>query len=174
MTKTAENLKAAFAGECQAHHRYLAFAQRAADEYHEGVYKLLRAMAETETIHALKHLRHLKGVGTTRENLAAAVSEEVRGVKERYPKMIAEARDEGEKGAEITLTHAMEAEKAKQALLRQALEDPDGFPVQDYYLCQACGFIAAEAAPGRCPVCGSVDDAFYRAFSETDRGIPNL
>jgi rubrerythrin len=40
MSKTTENLKAAFAEESQANRRYLAFAQRAADEYKEGIYKL--------------------------------------------------------------------------------------------------------------------------------------
>ena len=40
MSKTKENLKEAFAGESQAYQRYLSYAQRAADEYKEGIYKL--------------------------------------------------------------------------------------------------------------------------------------
>lgn len=174
MSKTQENLQTAFAGESQANRRYLAFAQRAADEYKEGVYKLFRAIAEGETIHALKHLQHMKAVKSTEENIREAMSGEMHEFKSMYPGMIADAKAEGEKGAEITLTHAMEVEKVHHELLQKALDDPDNFPVQDYYICRACGYIATEKAPATCPVCGAVESAFYRAFSESERGVPNL
>jgi rubrerythrin len=174
MSKTQKNLMAAFAGESQANRRYLAFAQRAADEYKEGVYKLFRAIAEGETIHALKHLQHMKAVRSTAENIREAMSGEMHEFTTMYPQMIADAREEGAKGAEITLTHAMEVEKVHHELLQQALDDPDGFPVQEYYICRACGYIAAGKAPAKCPVCGAVESAFYRAFSGTEAGIPNL
>ena len=70
MGKTEENLKEAFSGESQANRKYLAFAQRAADEYKEGIYKLFMAVAEAETIHAHRHLSHLKGIKNTKENFA--------------------------------------------------------------------------------------------------------
>lgn len=57
MSKTEKNLKEAFAGESQANRKYLAFAQRAEDEFLHGVAKLFRAVAEAETVHAHKHLR---------------------------------------------------------------------------------------------------------------------
>jgi len=56
MSETANNMKEAFAGESQAYQRYLAFAQRAADEYMEGVYKLFQAVAASEKIHACGHV----------------------------------------------------------------------------------------------------------------------
>ena len=174
MSKTQNNLMTAFAGESQANRRYLAFAQRAADENMEGVYKLFRAIAEGETIHALKHLQHMKAVRSTKENIQEAMSGESHEFTTMYPQMVADAKAEGQRGAEITLTHAMEVEKVHHALLQQALDDPDGFPVQDYYICRACGYIAANQAPERCPVCGAVEGAFYSAFSETERGVPNL
>lgn len=174
MSKTQKNLMAAFAGESQANRRYLAFAQRAADEYKEGVYKLFRAIAEGETIHALKHLQHMKAIRSTRENIQEAMAGEMHEFTTMYPQMIADAREEGAKGAEITLTHAMEVEKVHHELLQKALDDPDNYPVQDYYICRACGYIATQKAPAKCPVCGAVETAFYRAFSETQKGIPNL
>jgi rubrerythrin len=174
MSKTEKNLKLAFTGESQANRKYLAFAQRAADEVKEGVYKLFLAVAEGETIHALKHLRHMKGVGSTKENLEEALSGELHEFKTMYPEMIEDARKEGEKGAEITLGHAMEVEKVHHELFRKALENLDDFPVQDYYICPACGYVEAVAPPDTCPVCGAVKKAFYRAGSQTDRGIPNL
>ena len=174
MSKTEKNLQAAFAGESQANRRYLAFAQRAADEHKEGIYKLFRAIAEGETIHALKHLQHMKAVNGTKENIQEAMSGEMHEFKQMYPQMIADAREEGAQGAEITLRHAMEVEKVHHALLLQALEQLDDFPVQDYYICRACGYIAPRQAPQRCPVCGAVESAFYRALSESERGVANL
>jgi len=174
MSKTEKNLQDAFAGESQANRRYLAFAQRAADEYKEGVYKLFRAIAEGETIHALKHLQHLKVVKGTRENIQEAMSGEMHEFTKMYPQMIADAEEEGNKGAEITLRHAMEVEKVHHELLQQALDQLDNFPVQDYYICRACGYIAPREAPQRCPVCGAVQSSFYEALSESERGVPNL
>jgi len=174
MSKTEKNLQDAFAGESQANRRYLAFAQRAADEYKEGVYKLFRAIAEGETIHALKHLQHLKAVKGTRENIQEAMSGEMHEFTQMYPQMIADAEEEGNKGAEITLRHAMEVEKVHHELLQQALDQLDSFPVQEYYICRACGYIAPREAPQRCPVCGAVQSSFYEAFSESERGVPNL
>lgn len=73
MAKTKNNLKEAFAGESLAYQRYLAYAQRAADEYREGVYKLFQAVAESERIHARRHLSYLKGIRTTADNLREAI-----------------------------------------------------------------------------------------------------
>jgi rubrerythrin len=55
LTKTDENLKAAFAGESQANRKYLAFAKAADAEGFPQIAKLFRAAAEAETIHALNH-----------------------------------------------------------------------------------------------------------------------
>ena len=55
MSKTEKDLMDAFAGESQANRKYLAYSQRAEDEFLHGVAKLFRAIAEAETIHAIKH-----------------------------------------------------------------------------------------------------------------------
>lgn len=69
---TESNLKDAFAGESQANRKYLAFSKKAREEGFEQIARLFRAAAESETIHALNHLRIL-GVGDTKKNLADAV-----------------------------------------------------------------------------------------------------
>lgn len=56
-------------------------------------------------------------------------------------------------------------EKVHHELLRKALEDPEKFPVQDYFVCNACGYIAAGEPPDPCPVCGAVRKAFYSVIS---------
>jgi rubrerythrin len=48
-SKTASNLKEAFAGESQANRRYLAFAEQAETQGFPQVAKLFRAAAEAET-----------------------------------------------------------------------------------------------------------------------------
>ena len=69
MTKTDENLKAAFAGESQANRMYLAFAKKAEEEGFPQIAKLFKAAAEAETVHALNHLKVMGQVKSTTDNL---------------------------------------------------------------------------------------------------------
>ena len=52
---TAESLKAAFAGESQAHIRYLIFADVAEKEGKRNLARLFRAIAYAEQVHAIRH-----------------------------------------------------------------------------------------------------------------------
>ncbi|MCK5562975.1 rubrerythrin family protein, partial [Candidatus Bathyarchaeota archaeon] len=49
---TEDNLKSAFAGESQAHMRYLIFANKAEQEGFPNVARLFRAIAYAEQLHA--------------------------------------------------------------------------------------------------------------------------
>ncbi len=162
MPKTENNLREAFAGESQAYQRYLAYAQRAADEYKDGIYKLFHAVAASEKIHAQRHLSYMKNIKTSAENLQEAMAGEMHEFKTMYPKMIAEAKAEKDNGPEISFSHASEVEKVHHDLFKKALENPDKFPAQDYYLCYACGYIAAKHAPEKCPICGAVKKSFHK------------
>ena len=167
--KTEKNLKDAFAGESQAFQKYLAFAQRAADEYKDGVYKLFQAIAESERIHAQRHLSYLKGIRDTKENLREALEGEAREFSAMYPGMIADAKEEKQEGAAITFNHANEVEKVHHALFKKALEDPEHYPVMDYFICATCGYIETADAPDRCPVCGADKRVFYNVFGSKYR-----
>jgi rubrerythrin len=162
MSKTAQNLKDAFAGESQANRKYLAFAERAEDELMHGVAKLFRAVAAAETVHAHKHFRVMNGVKSTKENLQEALNGEIHEFKSMYPEMIAAAKEEGQKSAEISFHYANEVEQIHAKLYTQALEDPDKFPVQDWYVCKICGYTVAQAAPEKCPVCGAAQKNFFK------------
>ncbi len=162
MSKTEKNLTEAFAGESQANRKYLAYARRAADENLEGICKLFLAVAESEAIHARKHLSYLKGIKSTKENVLDALEGETHEFKNMYPQMIEDAKEEGERGAEISFRYANESEKAHAELFSQALTEMDTFPVQEYYICKACGYTAAKEPPDTCPVCGSKTKAFFR------------
>ena len=81
-SKTAQNLKDAFAGESQANRRYLYFAQKADIEGAPDVAGVFRSTAEGETGHAHGHLEYLEEVGDpatgeamgeTEDNLKSAI-----------------------------------------------------------------------------------------------------
>src|SRR5512135_191072 len=99
MSKTDDDLKAAFAGESQANRKYLAFAKKADEEGFPQVAKLFRAAAQGETVHAHAHLAAMDGVGTTAENLKEAMGGETYEFTSMYPPMIEEARTEDNKRA---------------------------------------------------------------------------
>ncbi|MGE5839701.1 MAG: rubrerythrin family protein [Deltaproteobacteria bacterium] len=162
MAKTDTNLKKAFAGESQAYQKYLAYAQRAADEAFDGVYALFYAAAASEKIHAQKHASYLKTIKTTTENLKEAMAGEMHEFKTMYPGMIASAKAEGKKGPEISFSHASAVERVHHELFQRALDNPDKFPVRDYYICGACGYITAGKPKARCPVCGAVKKSFHK------------
>ena len=88
MATTKENLATAFAGESQANRKYLMFAEKAEKEGHVGAAKLFRAAAAAEQIHAFAEFKANGGVGTTEENLNAAIGGETYEFTEMYPDMI--------------------------------------------------------------------------------------
>lgn len=103
-TKTAANLKEAFAGESMANRRYLYFAKVADVEGRPEIAGLFRDVSEGETGHAHGHMEFLKPVGDpatgepfgdTSKNLKAAIAGETHEYTEMYPGMARTARDEG-------------------------------------------------------------------------------
>ena len=103
-SKTAQNLKDAFAGETQANRRYLYFAQKADIEGANEVATVFRSTAEGETGHAHGHLEYLEEVGDpatgepigdTETNLKSAIAGETHEYTDMYPGMARTAREEG-------------------------------------------------------------------------------
>ena len=103
-SKTAQNLKDAFAGESQANRRYLYFAQKADIEGAPDVAAVFRSTAEGETGHAHGHLEYLEEVGDpatgekmgeTEDNLKSAIAGETHEYTDMYPGMARTAREEG-------------------------------------------------------------------------------
>ncbi len=82
---TEENIKAASAGESQAHTRYLIYAEEARRQGFENVTRLFTAIAFAELVHATNHLRALGGIGKTNDNLQKAIEGETFEVEEMYP-----------------------------------------------------------------------------------------
>lgn len=162
MSKTEKNLEEAFAGESQANRKYLAFAKKADDEGFKEVAKLFRAAAEAETIHAHNHLRELKGIKSTKENLQEAVGGETHEFKSMYPGMIEEAKAEGNQGAVRSFQFANDVEKIHADLYQKALENLGKNEETDYWVCKVCGNTVEGEPPDECPVCKAKKMAFYK------------
>jgi rubrerythrin len=103
-SETHANLKQAFAGEAEANRRYVYFARQADIEGYPEIAGLFRDTAEGETGHANGHLDFLKKVGdpvtdapigSTLQNLEAAIAGETHEFTDQYPQMAATARREG-------------------------------------------------------------------------------
>jgi len=163
MTKSEENLKAAFAGESQANRKYLAFAKKADKEGFPQVARIFRAAAEAETVHAHNHLRELGGIKSTKENINAAIEGEHHEFTKMYPEFLQDAKGEGNKGAERTFNLANEVEKIHHKLYESALEAVESgkdLEKQDVYICPVCGYTHEGDPPEKCPVCGAVKKVF--------------
>ena len=160
---TTDNLKEAFAGESQANRTYLAFAQKADKEGYKQAAKLFRAAADAETVHALNHLRVLEGVGSTEDNLKAAISGETDEFEDMYPKFIKEAKSEGASDAAIlSFDVANQVEAIHAGLYRKALDNLGNNGDVDYYVCQICGNTVEGSAPDKCPICNAPNSQFNK------------
>ena len=133
-TKTENNLNEAFAGESQANRRYLYFAQKADVEGYNDVAAVFRSTAEGETGHAHGHLEYLEEtgdpatgqpIGSTENNLKAAVAGETHEYTDMYPGMAREARDEGFDEIADWFETLAKAERSHAGRFQKALNDLD-------------------------------------------------
>jgi rubrerythrin len=165
MSKSEQNLKDAFAGESQANRKYLAFAEKADKEGFTQVAKLFRAAAAAETVHAHNHLRALKGIKSTVENLKEAIGGEFYEFNQMYPEFIEDAKADGNSTAERTFTYANEVEKIHHRLYEKALEAVENrkdLEKKEIYICPVCGYTHEGKPPDKCPVCGASQKIFKK------------
>lgn len=164
MSDTQSNLKEAFAGESQANRKYLAFAKKAEQEGFAVVGRLFRAAAEAETIHALGHFNAMKGVGSTADNLKAAVDGETYEFTTMYPPMLKQAQADNHP-AKRMFEYASKAEAVHAKLYTLALEavkSGKDLTATAFYLCPVCGHIELGQPPASCPICGCKGEKFTK------------
>jgi rubrerythrin len=153
----------AFAGEAQANRKYTAFAAQADREGFAQAARLFRAAAEAEAVHAANHLRALKAIKTSRENLRESIAGETHEFKDMYPEMIATAKAEGAKDAERSFNYANAVEEYHARLYHDMLEGleakKESYP---YFVCPVCGMTVEKEAPDTCPVCGAKGSMFKK------------
>jgi rubrerythrin len=162
---TKANLEAAFAGESQAHMKYMLFSEKAEREGLKEVARLFKAIAYAEKVHASNHLRALRGVGNTAANLEAARMGEHYEVTEMYPSFDVVAKQQAEKKAVQSINYALEAEKIHEVMYDDAKssveagKDIEPLPI---YVCPVCGHTVIGEPPDECPVCDVAKDKYIR------------
>ncbi|MEW6717149.1 MAG: rubrerythrin family protein [Chloroflexota bacterium] len=164
MPSTEENLTIAFSGESKANQKYRAFAKKADREGYPNIAKLFRTTAEAERIHAEGHLKSSGMIGTTVENLQAAIEGETYEFTEMYPPMLAQAETEEHK-AKRMFKYAVEAEQTHARLYEMAMKsarEGKDLEVSEMYLCPVCGHIEFGAPPDKCPICGAKGELFLQ------------
>jgi rubrerythrin len=159
MSKTIENLKAAFAGESEARNKYTFFAEVARKEGYLYLAKIFEETAENERQHAKDHLLLLGGLGDTAANLKEAIGGEDYEVQSMYPTFAKEAEAEGETKAanafrQVARIEAHHRERYKKLLAMVV----DGSvykrtePIK--WKCSMCGYIVeGTEPPEKCPSC---------------------
>ena len=164
--KTTENLKAAFAGESQAHMKYLVFSDKAEKEGFGNIARLFSAISFAERVHASAHHNVVFGIKSTASKLETALGGENYEVETMYPAFRDAAEKEGEKGALATIRFAFEAEKIHAKLYaraKDAVASGKDLPIGEIHICSVCGHTTVDGAPDSCPVCGA-EKGKYRKF----------
>jgi rubrerythrin len=192
MKKTIENLAKAFVGESQARNRYTIYASAARKEGFEQVAAIFQLTADQEKEHAnweFKLINELKKtesdvpnpikieaevptvLGTTTENLKAAIGGENYEQTSMYPGFAADAEADGLKEIADRLRAIGRAEAHHQERYQKLLDALEAGKIfkkdeEVHWICRECGYehIGTEA-PESCPSCGH-PQAFYELKCE--------
>lgn len=160
-TKTEQNLREAFAGESQAHTKYLYYASKAKKDGYVQIGNLFEITAKNEKEHAKIWFKLLHGgaVPSTEENLADAATGEQFEWTDMYARMAEEADAEGFDEIARLFRGVAAVEKEHEERYRKLLANiEDGLVFSregdTMWQCSNCGHIAiGKKAPELCPVC---------------------
>ncbi|MDR2733268.1 MAG: rubrerythrin family protein [Spirochaetota bacterium] len=160
-SKTEQNLKTAFAGESQAHTKYLYFASKAEKDGHQQIAALFRETALNEKEHAKIWFKLLHGdeIPATTENLKAAADGENFEWTDMYAGFAKTAREEGLNQIAVLFEMVGKIEKEHEERYRKLLSNIESGLVfsrdgDQIWHCANCGHIAVgKKAPEVCPVC---------------------
>ncbi len=158
-TKTLENLKTAFAGESQAHTKYLYYASKARKDGYEQIANLFTETALNEKEHAKLWFKLMHGIGTTSENLLDAAAGENYEWTEMYKEFAAQARAEGFEDIAAQFEGVAAIEKEHEERYRKLVANIENGVVfsaegDKIWHCLNCGHLhIGKQAPEVCPVC---------------------
>jgi rubrerythrin len=187
MKKTMENLAKAFIGESQARNRYTFYARIAQKEGFEQIAEIFTLTADNEREHAkwlFRLINDLKSglsenlaeirvdsvvptvLGSTAENLKAAISGENYEHTEMYPGFADTAESEGLPEVAARLRAIAVAERHHEERYRKLLKGVEGGTVfrkdgKVEWVCRKCGYVhEGQEPPERCPSCGHPENYF--------------
>jgi rubrerythrin len=158
---TERNLQAAFAGESQAHAKYLYYASKAEKEGCVQIGALFRETAFNEKEHAKIWFKLLHGgeMPGTAANLKDAAEGENHEWTSMYAGFAKTAREEGFDAIAVLFEMVGSIEKEHEERYRKLLANIEGGLVfsregDEVWQCANCGHIViGKKAPERCPVC---------------------
>jgi rubrerythrin len=159
MSKTSDNLKAAFAGESQARNKYTFFAEVAREEGYHYIAKIFEETAENERQHAKDHFKMLGGLGDTIANLKAAMGGEDYEVENMYPGFAKDAEEEGDKAAAMAFKQVAKIEahhRERYKKLLEMVESGSAYQREEpiKWKCSVCGYVhEGTEPPPKCPSC---------------------
>ena len=167
-TKTEKNLMEAFAGESMARNKYTYFASVAKKEGYEQLAAIFEETAGNEKEHAKLWFKALCGgsIPDTLTCLEMAASGENDEWTEMYPRMAAEAKEEGFDHIAFLFEEVAKIEKEHEERYRKLLANVEGGLVFSrdgdmIWQCSNCGHIhVGKQAPEVCPVCAHPRDYF--------------
>ena len=159
MSKTEENLKAAFAGESQARNKYTYYAKVARKEGYHYIARIFEETADNERQHAKEEFKLLKGIGDTAANLKDAIAGEHYETTTMYPDFARDAEEEGNEEAATLFSETGEVEAHHEIRYKKLLEMVENGTVfkRDTpiaWKCSKCGYIfEGTEPPEECPAC---------------------
>ena len=167
-SKTEANLKAAFAGESQAHNKYTYFASKAKKDGYVQIAAIFEETAKNEQEHAKIWYKILNGgqVSDTATNLKDAAAGENYEWTDMYAGFAETAREEGftevarlfDAVAAIEKEHEERYKKLLSNVENGLVFSKDGDAV---WQCSNCGHIVVgKNAPQLCPVCAHPQSYF--------------
>ena len=175
----------AFQRETDAQRRYVDFAGVATQEGYKGIAYMFMSFAASEGVHA----RNFKGLvarlggqanaapttikrGTTKQNLIAAVDDEIDSIDDLYPRTLERIRPDGNAEAMKLVKFAWESERQHRDLIQKirryspllfeqvakAIDEKTGL----YFVCQTCGSTLNKVPSPSCPVCASAPEQYQQ------------
>ena len=160
-TKTEKNLMEAFAGESQAHTKYLYYASKAKNEGYVQIANLFTETALNEKEHAKIWFKYLHNgeIPETLTNLDDAANGENFEWTDMYDRMAAQAREEGFDEIAARFEMVGQIEKRHEERYRKLISNiEDGLVFSRdgdaIWICSNCGHIVVGPKdPELCPVC---------------------
>ncbi len=171
-SKTEQNLLTAFAGESQAHTKYLYYASKAKKDGYVQIGALFEETAKNEKEHAKIWFKLLHGgMPETTENLKDAAAGENYEWTDMYAGFAKTAREEGFDDIAALFDGVAAIEKEHEERYKKLLANIEGDLVfskdgDAVWQCSNCGHIVVgKKAPDICPVCAH-PQAYFQVRAE--------
>lgn len=171
-SKTEQNLMTAFAGESQAHTKYLYYASKAKKDGYVQIGALFEETAKNEKEHAKIWFKLLHGgMPATTENLKDAAAGENYEWTDMYAGFAKTACEEGFDDIATLFDGVAAIEKEHEERYKKLLQNIEGDLVfskdgDAVWQCANCGHIVVgKKAPEVCPVCAH-PQAYFQVRAE--------